>query len=263
MDVGCGDGVWLEGFRDCGVDIFGLDGEWAREHLRISDQDFRATDLAQPFKLDRDFDLAVSLEVAEHLPSDSAEGFVDSLTTAAPAILFSAAIPNQKGTHHINLQWPQYWAELFALHRFVAIDCVRSRGWSDKRVSGPYAQNAMIFVERDHLERLPALKREAADGFPSPPPLVHPDIFLTAVGAANRRQQRARNRADRGAARDLDKTRLDLRNSEARRRSLERRVSRLERRLYRLRSDRWFRFGQLLRAASARLTQELTSRWSK
>lgn len=43
----------------------------------------------------RAFDLAISLEVAEHLPETSADVFVESLTAAAPIIVFSAAIPMQ------------------------------------------------------------------------------------------------------------------------------------------------------------------------
>ena len=63
--------------------------------------------------LERKFDLAISLEVAEHLKSSSSEDFVQSLTTLAPMILFSAAIPHQGGLHHINEQWLEYWGDLF------------------------------------------------------------------------------------------------------------------------------------------------------
>jgi hypothetical protein len=30
-----------------------------------------------------------------------------------PVVLFSAAIPYQGGTHHVNEQWPEYWAGNF------------------------------------------------------------------------------------------------------------------------------------------------------
>ena len=55
------------------------------------------------------FDLVVSLEVAEHLPKECADIFVDSLVRLGPIILFSAAIPQAGGTCHINEQWPEYW----------------------------------------------------------------------------------------------------------------------------------------------------------
>ena len=59
--------------------------------------------------MNRKFDLVLSLEVAEHLPSECAEAFVESLVNLGPVILFSAAIPYQGGENHVNEQWPEYW----------------------------------------------------------------------------------------------------------------------------------------------------------
>lgn len=56
---------------------------------------FRAADLSQPFQLAEFFDLAICLEVAEHLPKQSAPGFIQSLVRLAPVVLFSAAIQLQ------------------------------------------------------------------------------------------------------------------------------------------------------------------------
>ena len=63
-------------------------------------------DLAQPLQIDRRFDLALSLEVAEHLPPECGSEFVQTLTDLSSVILFSAAIPFQGGTDHLNEQWP-------------------------------------------------------------------------------------------------------------------------------------------------------------
>ena len=99
VDVGCGDGSWLVVFRKLGVkEILGIDGEYVDPGLLQIPQDcFQAFDLAKPFSLGRVFDLAVSLEVAEHLPAECAPGFVECLTRLAPSVLFSAAIPFQGG----------------------------------------------------------------------------------------------------------------------------------------------------------------------
>src|SRR5271166_1264394 len=98
-DVGCGDGSWLRVFREHGItDILGIDGEYAAtDSLRISAAEFRPMDLRQRIQLQRSFDLAVSLEVAEHLPESRAVSFVGDLTRLAPVVLFSAAIPGQGG----------------------------------------------------------------------------------------------------------------------------------------------------------------------
>src|ERR1017187_9434690 len=63
VDIGCVTGIWLEAFRECGVqDILGVDNQWVRpEQLQIASERFLARDLEQPFSLDREFDLVVCL----------------------------------------------------------------------------------------------------------------------------------------------------------------------------------------------------------
>jgi SAM-dependent methyltransferase len=72
VDVGCGTGTWLSVFREHGVtDVLGMDGEWVDPAgLAIPEARFRAVDARRPLPVDRRFDLAVSLEVAEHLPAE-------------------------------------------------------------------------------------------------------------------------------------------------------------------------------------------------
>jgi SAM-dependent methyltransferase len=180
IDVGCGDGTWLSVFRELGVnDVCGLDGEYVDvTQLRIPRDLFNATDLSSPFEAARKFDLAMSLEVAEHLPSPSAKGFVESLTRLAPLILFSAAIPLQGGTNHLNEQWPEYWAELFKNHDYVPIDFIRGRIWSNPQVEWYYAQNTLLFAHAERLkenEELSGLYRQTNLQQLS---LVHPKRFL-------------------------------------------------------------------------------------
>src|SRR5688500_10985048 len=78
VDVGCGLGTWLSVFKEFGVeDVLGIDGEHVdRAMLEIPREQFLAFDLTQPIKVDRQFDLVVSLEVAEHLPEECAEIFI-------------------------------------------------------------------------------------------------------------------------------------------------------------------------------------------
>jgi hypothetical protein len=141
-------------------------------------------DLTQPLALNRRFDLVVSLEVAEHLPPEAAEVFVQSLTGLGSVILFSAAIPFQGGTHHVNERWPRYWTELFAKRGFRAIDCVRPRLWNNPRVDLCYAQNTYFVVDQSGLERWPQLAA-AAKVLPDPPlDLVHPRLFLQSTAFA-------------------------------------------------------------------------------
>jgi SAM-dependent methyltransferase len=183
VDVGCGTGAWLSVFQEHGVDdVFGIDGEWAAgSTLAIRPDRFRAVDLRRPFQVERRFDLAVSLEVAEHLPGDSAQAFVASLVGLAPVVLFSAAIPFQGGTGHVNEQWPDYWVKHFAQGGYAVIDCIRRSIWENGDVEWYYAQNMLLFASRDGLERSSALQREYERSAPGQLSLVHPRRYLEAM----------------------------------------------------------------------------------
>jgi len=183
VDVGCGEGAWLAAFRKFGVEeVLGLDGEYVDPSaLFIPRECFESADLSRPFSLERTFDLAVSLEVAEHLPVNSASWFVESLARLAPAVLFSAAIPLQGGVHHVNEQWPDYWVRLFEARGFVAVDAIRKRVWQDERVQWWYAQNILLFVRPGLLARLPELKAEFDRTDRNQLRLVHPSNYSHAL----------------------------------------------------------------------------------
>jgi SAM-dependent methyltransferase len=179
LDVGCGTGAWLRAFLDAGVtEVLGVDGDYVdRTALLISTEQFLPRDLKQPLDLGRKFDLACSLEVAEHLPPACSQAFVESLVRHAPIVLFSAAIPGQVGNGHINCRWPRFWIELFARFEYVAIDCLRSRCWDDPDVEPWYAQNMFLFARSDEIARHPQLVVERERVAHPPPDLVHPKVF--------------------------------------------------------------------------------------
>ena len=77
-------------------------GSSGAEALAIPRECFSAVDLNKSFEVDRRFDLAMSMEVAEHLVPESSANFVRSLTRLSDIVLFSAAVPGQGGTNHIN-----------------------------------------------------------------------------------------------------------------------------------------------------------------
>jgi SAM-dependent methyltransferase len=137
VDIGCGVGNWLKVWRDeLGVaDITGVEGPYiSKDVLQIPKEQIVLQDLKQPLNLKRKFDLAMSLEVAEHLPESSADHFVDVLTGLSDVILFSASIPGQDGTYHINEQVPEYWAKKFIAKGYVAVDFIRDKVWNNEAV---------------------------------------------------------------------------------------------------------------------------------
>lgn len=187
VDVGCGTGEFLSVFRENGIKtILGIDGPWIdKERLRIPKDTFQAADLEKPLNIDKKFDLAISLEVAEHLSANSAEIFIDTLTKLSPVVLFSAAIPFQGGLYHINEQWPDYWVNLFAKKGYVPIDCIRKKIWNNDDVSYWYAQNILLFVKKDYLETNSKLQKEYEQTEPSALSIVHPKLFLAKAKKLN------------------------------------------------------------------------------
>lgn len=180
VDLGCGVGTWLSVLEQSGAtDVCGVDGSWVnKKFLKIRKEHFIEKNLAEDIDLDigRRFDLAMSLEVAEHLPPDAAEDFVSLLTGLSDFVLFSAAIPDQGGIGHVNEQWPTYWISLFERRGYVAIDAIRKQVWADKSIKWWYRQNALLFVKDGRVGDL------TIDG--SPIDHIPAEVYLLSFQAA-------------------------------------------------------------------------------
>lgn len=186
VDVGCGVGTWLSALRQKGVSqILGIDGDWVDPALlEIPEDSFRSCNLSETININRKFDLAISVEVGEHLPYKRAYSFVADLTRLSDVILFSAAIPMQGGRNHVNEQWQDYWASLFTAQGYVVHDFIRPRIWKDARIPSWYRQNILLFVE----EGFSLFSNGVGDTGRLPLRLVHPDLYSAKI----RRQRSVR-----------------------------------------------------------------------
>lgn len=149
VDVGCGTGAWLSVAKSLGCRVRGVDGFTPRGELMISDAEFSHIDLTNGMAC-FGFDLAICLEVAEHLPRGSASALVEGLC-GVRYVLFSGAHPGQRGVNHINEQWSTWWAELFAEHGYLPSIDVRWQHWEDQRVQDFYRENMVIFATEADL----------------------------------------------------------------------------------------------------------------
>ena len=180
VDVGCGTGAWLKAFaeRVDGLKVTGIDGDYVDRSKLVIDHDrFVAADLTRLVRLDGRYDLALCLEVAEHLPSRNASGLVAALTGCAPLVLFSAALPGQTGTHHVNERWPSYWKALFADRGYFRLDPVRRHVWQDERVEWHYQQNIFLFADKESLSNSSSLEAEYRKAQTNRVELVHESIL--------------------------------------------------------------------------------------
>ena len=182
VDVGCGVGTWLSVLQKKGVkDIQGLDGSWVDQNLlTIPRTCFKQVDLRKSsIILPQRYDLAISLEVAEHLPSDRSKEFVSSLTALSDYVLFSAAIPFQGGRNHVNEQWQHFWVDLFGSMDYVVHDFIRQKIWNDNQIPFWYRQNILLFSAKQQKSRDTPLDSIDLDTRSMPLDLVHPDLYLS------------------------------------------------------------------------------------
>jgi hypothetical protein len=169
IDWGCGRGAWLSVAKEMwSSKVLGIDGEWVTDSL-LSQDEFASHDLANEIIgiNESKFDLAISLEVAEHLPYHSADLFVENIARSSDRILFSAAIPGQKGVGHINEQWPSFWIQKFEQHGFRATNYFRARIWDTYSVEPWYRQNLLYLTK--HHDEIPS--------FEFPFNIVLPDVW--------------------------------------------------------------------------------------
>lgn len=198
VDIGCGVGPWVKAALELGAEeAVGVDGTYVDQSmLLIAPAQFRSADLETETltrvlarDLNERFDLAISLETAEHLSHVRAAGFVEELTALSDVVLFGAAVPFQSGTHHVNEQWPEFWALLFRAQGYECWDWLRGELWAARDVDWWYAQNTLVFAKSGSAAA--AALPEAAKVQGHSLGLVHPENFLSNLLGAPRTHRAA------------------------------------------------------------------------
>lgn len=156
VDVGCGTGALMEQMQQCGVQMTGF--EYALAAVKIARG--RALNVV-PFDIERDdtpphhFDLALSTEVAEHLPPACADRFVDLMSSLSGQVVLTAAMPSEvpgaHGTDHVNEQPNEYWISKFqgrgySFNRDISSEWRRE--WQRLGVAHCFYSSVMVFSKR-------------------------------------------------------------------------------------------------------------------
>ncbi len=188
IDVGCGIGGWVKAFADHGVNAVGIDGDYVdRKRLSIPRDRFIGHDLNRELDVadlgrrygDKQigrFDLAITLEVAEHLQPQRSDSLVRDLCALADVVLFAAAIPFQGGAGHINERWQSWWAQKFSENGYDPFDVLRRDIWGRRDIAWWYKQNTLFYVKRNSAAHA---RFSARFGQPDETmfDLVHPELL--------------------------------------------------------------------------------------
>ena len=155
IDIGSGEGIWLNTMAKkfprvkylMAVDLQNHDSSYLQE-LRNLDVEFEFK--VQNFEISThlpgsSYDLAICLEVLEHLNKHSAEKLAKEISDKCSLLIFSAAMKGQGGTHHINEQPLEYWVNLFTSLGYVPLDVLRPALTENAYVANYYKFNMLIF----------------------------------------------------------------------------------------------------------------------
>jgi SAM-dependent methyltransferase len=117
IDIGCSSGIYLLPYLDNGCSVLGIDGA-SKANLHLLPSSFRCVDLREPWTPPTKFDLALCIEVLEHIPEKYADLVVETICKCSDILFISAARKGQQGEGHLNCQDKPYWIEKFGKHGY-------------------------------------------------------------------------------------------------------------------------------------------------
>lgn len=156
IEFGCGTGALAREFASRGITVVAIDGYSMPDFSNYSDVKFTKIDLnnvneTQKFlsSFNSKFDLAISIEVAEHLNPDVSQSFIQWMTSVADVVVFSAAVPHQDGDGHINCRTRQDWYKFLKKSDFVIADTLRIHFTSNLRLGLWHKLNVIDYVRKN------------------------------------------------------------------------------------------------------------------
>lgn len=196
-DFGCGPGIFLRQFMLAGLDVEGFDyGHQAPENLVIPHEKFIQAEPGELFSPSRKYDLALSLDVADHLQAGHEHNLLDTLAAASDIIIFAAAAHRHESDRPENVRWPWHWIRLFGERDFQCIDVLRPLLWRDGTVLWQYRQNLLLFMRNEAVSRFPQLgEMPSFSGYP----LIHPDMYAHLIKEKHAEIESLRQALDRRA----------------------------------------------------------------
>jgi hypothetical protein len=157
-DIGAGTGHFVRALNEIGKNADGFEYAWLGRFfakligVRLGSLDFTKT---PSIPMVRNYDIAMSVEVGEHIPTCYSKRFVQTLTNIAPLVLLTCARPGQRGRGHINCQPKSFWKNLFHENGFYHDDCgyeeLHANLLKHSKMSSFIPTNLMVFRRRETL----------------------------------------------------------------------------------------------------------------
>ncbi len=156
VDVGCGIGDYVAEFQTVyKIDACGIEGSANCLPYVVANVDrIFIRDLREPLLM-RSFDVAMCLEVLEHIEPEYVDQLVGNLSVLSDVLLVSAAPPGQLGHYHQNCQPKEYWHDRFLTGGYEpdedTVEAIRGcwRPYRQRKEMRAYYDNLMFFVRRD------------------------------------------------------------------------------------------------------------------
>jgi hypothetical protein len=152
IDVGCAVGDLIKEFDKRKIMCYGIEGtDNVVPYLMVDKDKVFIKDLRLPLNLGLSFDLAICLEVAEHIDKECADQFVENLSGLSRRVLISTAPPGQGGHGHINCQPYNYWIRKFIDRGYLHIQSISTlikgalEPWKHKKGIKAYYDNLLYF----------------------------------------------------------------------------------------------------------------------
>lgn len=151
IDFGCANGLHLKAFQDLEVEGFGIEGSgFFMQHIEKNfGNNFKIWDLREKLNLRRKYDLAICIEVLEHIERLFADVVVQSIRNHADVLCISAS-STSTARYHVNAQDKAYWIEKFENsrefeHKDLETDALQKKFSLLDLRSNWMAENLMIF----------------------------------------------------------------------------------------------------------------------
>ena len=206
FDAGCAIAFLVEALWDRGVEAYERDiSPQAISQVRADVRPYCAEgSIADP--VEGEYDLVLCIEVLEHMPESEALRAIQSITAAAPRVLFSSSPVDLDERTHINVRPTIYWLRRFAEAGFAPVPghdasfvsphamlLERSESGRDERSLRAFAEivrQRLALIESKR--QVDALERRAAEA------------EAARAGAEAKREAEAEARAHAEAARDAE-----------------------------------------------------------